>query len=154
MLLLVCRPPQRPCGRLCCSTLGQYLKVLTGWPSWCRVFPKVCLVALSSCSTPAASARFSYRSPYRSHSHSITRYCRRGGVPFLSRFMMGQDMGVVAVVDSLAVLREKSVWRQNPADLAMPSMPAVFKLAGEHVACGLSGGWSCFSFLCFANCVL
>lgn len=45
---------------------------------------------------------------------------------------MGQDMGVVAMVDSLAVLRQQSIWRQNPADLGRPSRPDVFKLAGEH----------------------
>lgn len=41
-------------------------------------------------------------------------------------------MGVVAMVDSLAVLRQQSIWRQNPADLGRPSRPEVFKLAGEH----------------------
>ena len=44
---------------------------------------------------------------------------------------MGQDMGVVAVVDSLTVLKQHSVWRQNPADFARPSRPPAFKLTGE-----------------------
>lgn len=61
---------------------------------------------------------------------------------------MGQDMGVVAVVDTLAVLREQSIWRQNPADLARPSRPPYFKLTGEHAVCCLRlGGWSVFCSL-------
>eukprot|EP00903_Cladosiphon_okamuranus_P021747 g19995.t1 len=56
----------------------------------------------------------------------------RGG---FDKFMMGQHMGVVAVIDSLAVLREQSIWRQNPTDLARPSRPRIFKLPAlfEHL---------------------
>ncbi|CAM9697670.1 unnamed protein product [Scytosiphon promiscuus] len=51
------------------------------------------------------------------------------------RFMMGQRMGVVAVVDSLAILRDYSLWRQNHMDLFMPTKPPNYKLGGlfEHL---------------------
>ena len=45
---------------------------------------------------------------------------------------MGQQMGVVALVDSLAVLREQSIWRQNGTDWDVPRRPDKFKLSGEY----------------------
>ncbi|CAM9655915.1 unnamed protein product [Ectocarpus fasciculatus] len=52
-----------------------------------------------------------------------------------SRFMMGQDMGVVSVVDSLKCLKEDSLWRQRASDFNMPTRPNTFKLGGvfEHL---------------------
>eukprot|EP00904_Undaria_pinnatifida_P013739 jgi/Undpi1/9496/HiC_scaffold_27.g11952.m1 len=57
----------------------------------------------------------------------------RGG---FDKFMMGQQMGVVALVDSLAVLREQSIWRQNGTDWDVPRRPDKFKLSGAHTALG------------------
>ncbi|CAN0150927.1 unnamed protein product [Ectocarpus sp. 6 AP-2014] len=52
-----------------------------------------------------------------------------------SRFMMGQDMGVVCIVDSLRCLKESSLWRQKASDFHMPTRPKNFKLGGvfEHL---------------------
>lgn len=51
--------------------------------------------------------------------------------PLTSRFMMGEEMGIVAVVDSLAVLREQSMWRQSGTDWDVPRRPEKFSLSGE-----------------------
>ena len=45
---------------------------------------------------------------------------------------MGQDMGVVSIVDSLKCLKEDSLWRQRASDLYMPTRPKNFKLGGER----------------------
>ncbi|CAM9304219.1 unnamed protein product, partial [Ectocarpus sp. 12 AP-2014] len=52
-----------------------------------------------------------------------------------SRFMMGQDMGVVCIIDSLRCLKENSLWRQKASDFHMPTRPENFKLGGmfEHL---------------------
>lgn len=64
---------------------------------------------------------------------------------------MGQTMGVVAVVCSLKVLRERNMWRQNNADVYMPIKPAKFALGGvwRTASCAVSGVKVFLFFLCF-----
>lgn len=50
---------------------------------------------------------------------------------FPFRFMMGKEMGIVAVVDSLSVLRQHSMWRQNGSEWELPRRPEKFGLGGE-----------------------
>lgn len=85
---------------------------------------------------------------------------RRGGVPHEippknNRFMMGQDLGVVAIVDSLKVLKEQSMWKQSEPDEDMPIRPNTFKLSGKRahtvcLFCCARGGllWALPSLLC------
>lgn len=40
--------------------------------------------------------------------------------------------GVVAFVDTLAVLRDKAVWRQSGDDLTVPLRPRSFSLKSEE----------------------
>lgn len=41
-------------------------------------------------------------------------------------------MGIVAVVDSLTILRQDSMWRQDGTDWDMPRKPDRFNLSGER----------------------
>lgn len=41
-------------------------------------------------------------------------------------------MGIVAVVDSLAILRQDSMWRQDGTDWDVPRKPDRFNLSGER----------------------
>lgn len=54
--------------------------------------------------------------------------------------MMGHDMGVVCIVDSLRCLKENSLWRQKASDFHMPTRPKKFKLGGERTN-RVAGTW-------------
>lgn len=60
---------------------------------------------------------------------------------------MGRDMGVVAVVDSLKILRGDTVWRQKNEGYTVPIKPGEFNLGGERarplVVHGAEGGFAC-----------
>lgn len=134
---------------LSCYLLAVTAVVVSRWFVLSNAFASFWLLLLCLClalfllhARPRAHPYSPCRSPIRDRA-----VCCCCGV--FSSFMMGQEMGVVAVVDSLAVLREKSIWRQNPADLARPSTPPNFKLAGEQVTCGRWYlGWYLVLLLC------